>query len=191
MEKNIDKSCSRCQSRKCWRTKVTSTENTEKEQGESMPKKHTEAAKLYTFEVSLISGPLSEQFIEKNPVVSRTIAIRGDQTFEDFHQAIFEAFNREDPHMFEFQIGGKGPQDPNAKCYVSEVGNAEAAGHVGDTRIDAVGLDEEMAFGYWFDYGDDWWHQVSVLSMTEPIPKGRYPKITKRTGASPPQYPDE
>ncbi len=65
--------------------------------------------KLYTFEVSLIGGPLSEQFIKKNPVVSRTIAIRGDQTFEDFHQAIFDAFDREFPHMFEFQIGGKGP----------------------------------------------------------------------------------
>ncbi len=111
----------------------------EEEQGIRMPKKQTHAAKLYTFEVSLISGALSEQCIEKNPVVSRTIAIRGDHTFEDVHETIFEAFGREEPHMFEFQIGGKGPQDPNAKCSVSEVGAADAAGHVGETRIDAVG----------------------------------------------------
>ncbi len=156
-----------------------------------MSTKSTKTLKLYTFDVSVISGPLSEQFIEKNPVVSRTIAIRGDHTFEEFHEAIFEAFGREDPHMFEFQIGGKGPQDPDAKCYVSDAENADAAGYVGDTRIDAVGLHEEMAFGYWFDYGDDWWHQVSVLSITDPIPKGRYPKVTQRTGASPLQYPDE
>ena len=151
----------------------------------------SQQSQLYTFEIALISGPLSEKFIKKNPVVSRTIAIRDDHTFEDLHRAIFDAFEREEEHMFEFQIGGKGPQDPSAQCYVSDAENAEAAGYVGDTRIDAAGLHEEMAFGYWFDYGDDWWHQVSVLSITEPIPKGRYPNVTRRTGASPPQYPDE
>ncbi len=151
----------------------------------------SQQSQLYTFEVSLISGPFSEKFITKNPVVSRTIAIRGDQTFEDLHQAIFDAFGREEEHMFEFQIGGKGPQDPSAQCYVSDAENAEAAGNVRDTRIDAVGLHDEMAFGYWFDYGDDWWHQVSVMSITEPIPKGTYPNVTKRIGASPPQYCDE
>lgn len=145
-------------------------------------------AKLYTLQVYLISGPISEEFIERNPVVSRTIAIRGDQTFRDLHDAIFEAFDREDEHMYEFQIGGKGPQDPNAKCYVSDTTNEEATGHVAQTRLDAVGLQEEQAFGYWFDYGDDWWHQINVLSIIDEIPKGRYPKVTERVGDSPPQY---
>ena len=156
-----------------------------------MSSETSQPPKLYTLQVSLVSGPLSEKFITKNPVVSRTIAIRGDQTFEDLHDAIFDAFGRDEEHMFEFQVGGKGPQDPAAKCYVSDPENAEAAGYVGDTSIDAVGLHDETAFGYWFDYGDDWWHQVSVMSITDHIPKGKYPKVTERVGASPPQYPDE
>ena len=156
-----------------------------------MSKGKSKKPNLYKFDVILLGGPLTERFIKKNPIVSRTIEIRGDQTFEDLHRAIFHAFGREELHMFEFQIGGKGPQDPEAKCYVSDPDNDEAAGYVGDTRIDEVGLQEGMSFGYWFDYGDDWWHQVSLLSITKPFPDGIYPCVTKRVGENPPQYPDE
>ena len=33
---------------------------------------------LYTLEVFLISGPITEKFAKKNPEISRTIQIRGD-----------------------------------------------------------------------------------------------------------------
>jgi Domain of unknown function (DUF6930) len=36
--------------------------------------------RLYTLEVFLLSGPITEKFARKNPGVSRTIQIRGDQT---------------------------------------------------------------------------------------------------------------
>ncbi len=146
---------------------------------------------LYTLEVFLASGPMSEEFIEKNPVVSRTIQIKGNQTFEDLHDAIFDAYDREDEHMYEFQIGGKGPQDPNAKRYVSDTFDDDATGHASETTIDSVGLQEGDPFGYWFDYGDDWWHQVNVVSIQADFPKGNYPKITKGEGDSPPQYEEE
>ena len=38
--------------------------------------------------------------------------IRGDQTLEDLHHAIFDALGREEEHMYEFQLGGTGPMDP-------------------------------------------------------------------------------
>ena len=41
--------------------------------------------RLYTLEVYLIGGPVSEKFAKKNPVVSRTIQIRGDQTLKMLH----------------------------------------------------------------------------------------------------------
>jgi hypothetical protein len=43
-------------------------------------------------------------------------------------------------------------------------------------------------FGYWFDFGDDWWHQINVVLIVEEMPAGDYPRVTKRVGASPPQY---
>ena len=45
-------------------------------------------------------------------------------------------------------------------------------------------------FGYWFDFGDDWWHQFAVLAIGENATRGRLPKVTRRVGKSPPQYVD-
>ena len=41
-------------------------------------------------------GPLTKAYVKKNPEVLRTIRIRGDQTLEDLHHAIFDAYDRED-----------------------------------------------------------------------------------------------
>jgi hypothetical protein len=46
------------------------------------------------------------------------------------------------------------------------------------------------AFGYWFDFGDDWWHQTNVISIENKISKSKYPRITNRIGPSPPPYVD-
>src|SRR5271165_6924197 len=72
---------------------------------------------MYTLDVFLLSGPMTDKFVKKNPVVSRGIQMRGDQTLLDLHRAIFGAFGRWEEHMFEFQFG-KGPMDPNAPRYV-------------------------------------------------------------------------
>ncbi|MBI4481541.1 MAG: hypothetical protein HY652_01490 [Acidobacteria bacterium] len=120
---------------------------------------------LYTFDIFIISGPMTEKFARNNKVISRTIQIRGDQTLEDLHHAIFDAFDREEEHMYEFQIGGKGPMDPKARRYVLPMameepipGPRKPAGNVTRTTIGSLGLKVDDAFGYWFDFGDDWWH---------------------------------
>lgn len=109
--------------------------------------------RVYELEVFLVGGPVTEQFAKENPVVSRTIQMRGDQTLEHLHVAVFDAFDRDDEHMYEFQVGGKGPMDPKARRYVlpgafdNPVGIRKAAGVVGRTRIDDLGLKEGHAFG--------------------------------------------
>ncbi len=155
-------------------------------------------ARLYTLDVAVIAGPIDERFAEKNPVISRTIQIRGDQTLLDLHDAIFTAFDRWDEHMYEFQFG-KGPMDPAGQRYVmpdddilsGPGGNKEAAGYVDRTTLESLGLTVDRAFGYWFDFGDDWWHQIDVVAIADKVPKGKFPKVTKRVGKSPPQYSDE
>ena len=64
------------------------------------------------------------------------------------------------------------------------------AGAVTRTAIGSLGLKKDDAFGYWFDFGDDWWHQINVVAIADEAPRGKYPKVTKRVGASPPQYVD-
>lgn len=152
---------------------------------------------LYTLEVFLIGGPVTSQFVRNNPEVSRTIEIRGDQTLHDLHRAVFSAFDREEEHMYEFQIGGEGPDDPRAKRYglPVEVGEGpeedEMGGDAATTTLDSLKLKVDEPFGYWFDFGDDWRHQINVLSLKKKTPKGEYPKVVKRVGESPPQYTEE
>jgi len=64
------------------------------------------------------------------------------------------------------------------------------AGTVEQTTIGSLHLAAGRSFGYLFDYGDEWRHQVDVLAVQDEIPTGRFPRVTKRLGDSPPQYPD-
>lgn len=157
-------------------------------------KAKSESVKLYTLDVFIIGGPVSEEFLKQNPEISRSIQIRGDQTLEDLHNAIFDAFDRFDEHMYEFQFG-KGPNDPKGQRYVLphafDPHEPNVAGDVVETTIAALGLKTNQAFGYWFDFGDDWWHQINVVAIDDEVAQGKYPKVAKRVGKSPPQYADE
>ena len=149
---------------------------------------------LYTLEVFLLSGPLTARFSKQNPEISRMIQMRGDQTLQDLHDAIFDAFGRSEQHFYEFQFG-KGPMDPKGLRYVlpedsetqSGEGNAPA-GRVDQTTLASLDLKVGVAFGYWFDFGDDWWHQINVESVDEGLPRGTYPKVISQVGKNPPQH---
>jgi hypothetical protein len=153
------------------------------------------AVRLYSLEVKLIDGPVAEAFAEKNPEMSRTIQMRGNQTLAQLHEAIFDAFDRDDEHMYEFQFG-KEPMDPKARRYVLPMDSGyifdedRPAGLVTKTTIDSLRLKPKESFYYWFDFGDDWWHQITLLEFVEAPPKGVYPRVTHRVGRSPPQYPN-
>ena len=110
--------------------------------------------RLYTLEVFIISGPITEKFAKKNPVVSRTIQLRGDQTLADLHHAIFDAFGRWEEHLYEFQFG-KGPMDPKAPRYAlpnaHEMDRGDEhrpAGRLDQTTLDSLGLEVGRSFGY-------------------------------------------
>lgn len=148
--------------------------------------------RLYTLDVVLLNGLLTEEFVKRNRKVSRTILIRGGQTLEDLHLAIFAAFDRYDEHLYEFQFGKK-PMDRNGPRYSmdsDEVFGEVPTGLVQETKLDMLGLTPKQQFFYWFDFGDDWWHTITVAAIESPVPPGQYPRVTNRVGESPPQYPD-
>lgn len=152
--------------------------------------------RLYWLQVELYSGPVTQEFADRNPRVYRVIQIRGDQTLLDLHFAIFDAFDREEEHMYEFQVG-KRPRDRKALHYglPDTLDDAlwlgpEYVADLTETTIAALGLKSRQSFWYWFDFGDDWWHKITIKKI-EPAPaKGKFPKVVERVGKSPPQYPD-
>jgi hypothetical protein len=146
-------------------------------------------ANLHVLSVFLTSGPTSKKFANKQ--ISRVIEIRGDQTLEDLHHAIFQAYDRWDEHMYEFQFG-KRPFDPAGPNYgISGPQPKKTAGDARTTKLDDLNLEPHRAFGYWFDFGDDWYHQIQVERIEQAIPTVTYPRVIKRVGKSPSQYCDQ
>jgi hypothetical protein len=148
---------------------------------------------IFRFEVSLLSGPVTRSFVDRNPEApSRVIDIRGSQTLDKLHEAIFLAFDRDDHHMYEFQLGAKKPMDRQATRYGIVLDNEDPEEYNSENAsIAALNLKVGISFFYWFDFGDDWWHKVQLLAV-EPLgqSRGRYPRIVEKKGESPPQYID-
>ncbi len=145
---------------------------------------------LYVLSVFLVGGPISEKFAKKQ--ISRVIEIRGDQTLEQLHEAIFQAYDRWEQHLYEFQFG-KRPFDPDGPNYgiANPKSRKKGDGDARTTKLDDLKLEPERVFGYWFDFGDDWFHQLQVERIEKAIPTVDYPRVIKRVGKSPPQYPEE
>ena len=148
--------------------------------------------RIHSLEVVLTNGPVSEKFADKNPMVSRTIQIRGDQTLEELHEAIFHAFGRYDEHLYEFQFGQR-PMDRRGNRYVAPgVGDEDPDAFPADeTTIDSLELKTRKRFFYWFDFGDDWMHQIVVKAIEPGTARGKYPKLIAKVGKNPPQYDGE
>ncbi len=117
-------------------------------------------SRLYTMVVYLVGGPAGGKF--EGNTIFRTIQIKGDQTLEDLHRAIFKAFNRFDEHLYEFLLNS-GPEDKIAtySLPIYEVIPAleeEMAGDVRTTTIDSLNFKVDQEFGCRFDFGDNWEH---------------------------------
>jgi len=146
-------------------------------------------ANLYVLAIFLVGGPVGPKFSGKE--ISRVIEIRGDQTLDQLHQAIFEAYGRWEQHAYEFQFGCR-PHDPFGPNYgVAAPAAKRTKGWDARKKIlDELDLKVHRVFGYWFDFGDDWYHQVQVERIDTAIPTVSYPRVTRRIGKSPPQYTD-
>jgi hypothetical protein len=172
-----------------WNKRAAAPADPAKRAAPARPPKPARPANLYVLSVFLQSGPISESSASK--VVRRDIEIRGDQTLAQLHDVIFQAFDRFDEHLYEFQFG-KRPMDPDGPNYgIGEETSGEGGGDARTTKLDELGLKPERVFGYWFDFGDDWYHQVQVERIEQAIPTVTYPRVIKRVGKSPPQYLEE
>ncbi len=143
----------------------------------SKPRNHSagkNGVRLYTLEVVLAEGPVHEDFLERNPDVSRTIEVRGDQTLEDLHEAILAAFDRTDDQLFTFYLGAGRRRDGKPLAPAATIGSL-------DLRVG-------RRLRYHFDLDDDWTHDVKVTAVGEPAAGAQYPKVIRRVGESPPQY---
>lgn len=132
---------------------------------------------LYRFQVKL----------DWLPTVWRRIEMRGDQTLHDLHEAIQEAFDWDDDHLYAFYLKSKGEEKPTAYESPYAEGERSAAKY----RLEHLPLQAGQTFAYVFDFGADLEHRVKLEAI---VPGGakldlEYPQITEQHGEAPPQYP--
>src|SRR5262249_29539810 len=145
---------------------------------------------LYVVSSFLVGGPTGPKF--ENKVIQRTIEIRGDQTLEHLHEALFQAYDRQDQKPYEFQLGKRSfdPDGPNYRGPASPRGRT-GTGDASKTKLDDLDLKPSRVFGYWFDFRDNWYHHVQIDRIEKAIPTVTYPRVIKRVGKSPAQHSDE
>jgi hypothetical protein len=114
------------------------------------------------------------------------IELAEDQTLEDLHLQIQDAFGWADDHLYSFFTSGK--IGDNA----SEVGSpwSDTLLHTHLVQIGEMGLAPGRLLLYLFDYGDDHRFDVEVIDLNPLAPKGKYPKILSYPQDAPSQYPD-
>jgi len=134
--------------------------------------------------------------------IYRKIAILENQTLADFHEIIFSAFDRYDEHLYSFYLTRKIMSRRRSRYNFPEYTiifesdddniffNNKEKYDVSQTKIGTLKLNEKDKFYYLFDFGDCWWHEITLLSIIETNKTIGYPKIIKIVGESPEQYPD-
>ena len=150
-----------------------------------------EIMKDYQFRVSIIGIPKLYRIIE----------LSENCTFDNFHLAIFDAFDRYDPHLYSFFITKADTRNMRSIINSPEIthhqntrdpmGFGRKKKSASKAKIGSVGLAENDVFHYLFDFGDDWWHRIRVEKIIEGENNSKRVRLIKAVGKAPPQYPDE
>jgi hypothetical protein len=124
--------------------------------------------------------------LDWEPEVWRRIEVRGDQTLHDLHEAIQEAFEWDDDHLYAFYLSGK-PWDTETEYERPGSRGRSAARY----RLEHLPLRRGKKLLYIFDFGDELRHTIRLEAIVRDgvAPGVEYPRITERHGGPVPQYP--
>jgi len=123
----------------------------------------------------------------------RTVEIADFATLKRLHKLIFEAFDREDDHLWSFFFGK--PEKKGTEEYTTSASKDDLfptrARYGSSVRLSSLPFRTVKEIHYLFDFGDEWWHRVEFLGES-PVEDGvKYPRIIEKRGDSPEQYPEE
>ena len=147
--------------------------------------------KAYLFKVALMY----------NKRIYRNIEILENQTLADLHEMIFYAFDRYDEHLYSFFLTRRSTRSTrtiyDSPEYTHPMALQQDYGfgfkkqyNAAEANIGKLGLKEKDKLYYLFDFGDEWWHELTVLKTQGAAESEPHPKIVKKAGESPDQYPD-
>jgi len=118
---------------------------------------------------------------EVEPPVWRRIRVRGDLSLARLHDVLQRAMGWQNAHLHEWIVGGRryGQPEPDEPHY--EVEDERKL-----TLREAAPV-EGARFGYVYDLGDGWTHEVVVEKIEPPDPELRSPECLAGERACPPE----
>jgi len=126
--------------------------------------------------------------LKDSPDIWRIIDIKGNQMLSTLHKAIFKAFDRYEEHGYSFFLKNI-PYDRESEYTSPGLDTDPTRKLASRIRIDSVELYGGRKILYLFDFGDEWWHDVELMSVTPRNTCAVYPRVVKKQGKSPPQHP--
>jgi Plasmid pRiA4b ORF-3-like protein len=117
--------------------------------------------------------------------VRRTIAVGENQTLEDLHVALREAFEWWDDHLYSFWLDGEfwGARE---REYTSPV-EAEPGMRTADATLASLDLQLGQEIAYLFDFGAQWRVRLKLRDR-RPVGEEPLPAVAEHAGTAPPQY---
>ena len=91
--------------------------------------------------------------------VWREVRVPGELTFAHLHAVVQAAMGWEDCHMHEFRIGKDSVGMPSPGAFFQD---DRPLLDERKTRLRDL-LGRRPKFRYWYDFGDDWWHEIAVV----------------------------
>jgi len=117
------------------------------------------------------------------PGVWRKIQLSHLHTLLDLHNAIQDAFDFDDDHLYSFFMDAK---RYSRNAY--ETPNCENGPYVDEVNIGELELYEGQRILYLFDYGDSWEFNIVLEKIDSNGPLPLNPKIVEKKGKAPKQY---
>lgn len=109
------------------------------------------------------------ELLDSSPPIWRRLDLRSDLMLPRLHLILQEAMGWTNSHLHEF-IHATSRQDRDAEHFGSmdypdagEMGELDEA----DVRLDELAHSVGDKFLYWYDFGDSWWHRVTVEKVLE------------------------
>ncbi len=111
------------------------------------------------------------------PSVLRRLQVPSGTSLAELHRVIQASMGWHDCHLHQFEVNGVHYADPE---HLLEDTTDEA-------RRTLAGMQARDRLAYWYDFGDDWWHDIVVESVDRADPALTYPRCVTGRRAGPPE----
>jgi hypothetical protein len=121
----------------------------------------------------------------------RDIEVSSSSTLADLAEAIVTAFGFDMDHAYGFysKLTGKLFASPRRFELFADI-EGSGSRSVKRTRVITAFQNVGSAMTFLYDYGDEWRFRVEVVETGQAQPGADYPRIVRKFGKAPPQYPD-